>query len=62
MERQQQLLEARYDLRDAPSDLRMSAGRKAVQQDVRVKLPAGNDVHVAGGSKIRPLTTTTVDC
>jgi cytochrome c peroxidase len=41
MKRQQQLLEARYDLRDDPSDAKMSAGRKAVQQGVRVRLPAG---------------------
>lgn len=38
MNRQQQLLERRYDLGDRPSDVMMSAGRKAVQQGVRVKL------------------------
>lgn len=38
--RQQSLLEARYDLSDNPSDVKMSGGRKAVQQGVRVKLPA----------------------
>ena len=37
-ERQQRLLERRYDLDDRPSDVMMSAGRKAVQQGVRVKL------------------------
>ena len=41
MERQQRLLEARYDLGDQPSDVMMSAGRKAVQQGVRVRLPRG---------------------
>ncbi|TVS17727.1 MAG: cytochrome B6 [Planctomycetaceae bacterium] len=41
MQRQQQLLEERYDLRDDPSDVLMSGGRKAVQQGVRVRLPAG---------------------
>lgn len=40
-ERQQSLLEDRYDLSDNPSDVTMSAGRKAVQQGVRVKLPDG---------------------
>lgn len=38
---QQQLLESRYDLGDHPSNVKMSAGRKAVQQGVRVELPAG---------------------
>jgi len=41
MERQEELLEKRYDLSDNPSDVMMSAGRKAVQQGVRVKLPSG---------------------
>ncbi|TVM14601.1 cytochrome B6 [Oceanidesulfovibrio indonesiensis] len=41
MKRQQELLERRYDLSDNPSDVMMSAGRKAVQQGVRVKLPEG---------------------
>jgi cytochrome c peroxidase len=41
MERQRQLLERRYDLSDRPSDVMMSAARKAVQRGVRVKLPAG---------------------
>ncbi len=36
--RQQKLLEKRYDLSDMPSDTMMSAGRKPVQQGVRVKL------------------------
>ncbi|MFP4145704.1 MAG: cytochrome B6 [Phycisphaeraceae bacterium] len=40
-ERQQKLLESRYDLRDDPSEVMMSAGRKPVQQGVRVKLPEG---------------------
>jgi len=39
MARQEKLFEARYDLRDDPSDVMMSSGRKAVQQGVRVKLP-----------------------
>lgn len=38
MGRQWTLLERRYDLRDDPSPVMMSAGRKAVQQGVRVKL------------------------
>src|SRR6056297_55266 len=37
-ERQQELLERRYDLSDMPSDTMMSAGRKPVQKGVRVKL------------------------
>ena len=41
MQRQQRLLEERYDLRDDPSDVMMSGGRKAVQQGVRVRLPDG---------------------
>jgi cytochrome c peroxidase len=41
MERQRSLLEQRYDLRNDPSPVMMSGGRKAVQQGVRVKLPAG---------------------
>ncbi len=40
MQRQQRLLEERYDLRDDPSDVLMSGARKAVQQGVRVRLPA----------------------
>ncbi|MFO8083473.1 MAG: hypothetical protein R6U27_04035 [Desulfobacterales bacterium] len=36
--RQQKLLEKRYDLSDMPSDTMMSAGRKPVQQGVRIKL------------------------
>src|SRR6056297_210829 len=39
MERQKELLNHRYDLSDRPSDVMMSAGRKAVQEGVRVKLP-----------------------
>ena len=41
MEQQKQLLERRYDLRDKPSEVMMSGGRKSVQQGVRVKLPDG---------------------
>lgn len=41
MKRQQALLEERYDLSDNPSDVMMSAGRKAVQKGVRVKLSEG---------------------
>ena len=41
MERQKKLLESRYDLSDRASDVMMSAGRKAVQKGVRVKLPEG---------------------
>lgn len=40
MERQQQLLDQRYDLSDNPSEVMMSGERKAVQQGVRVKLPS----------------------
>ena len=38
---QKQLLEQRYDLSNNASDAKMSGGRKAVQQGVRVKLPGG---------------------
>jgi cytochrome c peroxidase len=41
MRRQQTLLESRYDLSNRPMKLMMSGNRKAVQQGVRVKLPAG---------------------
>ncbi|MPZ46549.1 MAG: cytochrome B6 [Betaproteobacteria bacterium] len=41
MERQQQLLNERYDLSDRPSKLMMSGGRRAVQDGVRVRLPSG---------------------
>ena len=41
MERQQSLLEERYDLGDNPSDVMMTGGRKAVQAGVRVRLPEG---------------------
>jgi cytochrome c peroxidase len=41
MARQRSLLEERYDLSDDPCDLMMSAGRKHVQQGVRVKLHGG---------------------
>lgn len=39
MDRQQELLQRRYDLADTPADLMMSGGRKPIQQGVRVKLP-----------------------
>jgi cytochrome c peroxidase len=39
MQRQKALLERRYDLSDQPSGIMMAAGRKAVQEGVRVKLP-----------------------
>jgi len=39
--RQRALLEGRYDIIDTPSEMKMSAGRKSVQQGVRVKLPKG---------------------
>ena len=38
LQKQQELLELRYDLSDDPSDVLMSAERKAVQQGVRVRL------------------------
>ena len=41
MQRQRALFEQRYDLGNRPSNVMMSGGRKAVQQGVRVKLPAG---------------------
>lgn len=42
MSRQKDLLEKRYDLSNKPmGQMKMSGGRKAVQQGVRVKLPAG---------------------
>ncbi len=41
MDAQAKLLEQRYDLSDNPSDVMQSAGRKAVQQGVRVKLHGG---------------------
>ena len=40
-EKQKSLLERRYDLSDQPSDVKMSGGRRAVQQGVRVKLQEG---------------------
>lgn len=40
-QRQSDLLAARYELRDQPSDVLMSAGRKAVQSGIRVRLPDG---------------------
>jgi hypothetical protein len=41
MKRQMELLERRYDLSDRPSKVMMSAGRKPIQEGVRVKLPEG---------------------
>ena len=41
MRRQRALLEERYDLGNRPSNVRMSAGERAVQQGVRVKLRPG---------------------
>jgi cytochrome c peroxidase len=41
MARQRDLLSERYDLSDRPSAIKMSGGRRAVQQGVRVRLPAG---------------------
>lgn len=41
MQRQQSLLEQRYDLSDKPSDVAMSGGRKQVQRGVRVRPPSG---------------------
>jgi cytochrome c peroxidase len=38
---QRELLAERYDLRDDPSDVMMSGGRRAVQSGVRVKLQGG---------------------
>jgi cytochrome c peroxidase len=39
--RQRRLLEERYDLGDRASAMKMSGGRRAVQEGVRVKLPPG---------------------
>jgi len=41
MAAQRGLLAERYDLADRPADVKMAAGRKAVQSGVRVKLPRG---------------------
>jgi cytochrome c peroxidase len=41
MQRQRALLTERYDLADRPSSVKMSGGRKFVQEGVRVKLPRG---------------------
>ncbi len=41
MDRQKNLLERRYDLRNDPTDVMMAGGRRQVQQGVRVKLPEG---------------------
>ena len=50
MQRQRDLLEARYDLSDRPMPgAMMSGGRKAVQDGVRVKLPDGPDLGRARG-------------
>src|SRR3954471_21191031 len=40
MQRQQELLQERYDLSNKAGSMQMSGGRRAVQQGVRVKLPA----------------------
>lgn len=40
-ERQKALFAARYDMSNKPSPVKMSAGRKAVQAGVRVKLAEG---------------------
>ncbi len=49
-QRQQRLLEQRYDLSDQPiSGLLMSGGRKPVQGGIRVKLPAGVTWEQLGG-------------
>jgi len=41
MQRQRELLEERYDLSDHASDVKMSGGRRPVQEGVRVKLQGG---------------------
>jgi cytochrome c peroxidase len=41
LQRHRTLLQQRYDLAHRPSSVMMSAGRKPVQQGVRVQLPAG---------------------
>lgn len=41
MKRQIALLKRRYDLQDAPSEVKMSGGTKPVQKGVRVRLPEG---------------------
>lgn len=41
MNRQNSLLQQRYDLSNNPSNVDMSGGRKKVQQGIRVKLPQG---------------------
>jgi len=41
MERQRRLLQERYDLSDRRAPVKMSGGRRAVQEGVRVRLPAG---------------------
>lgn len=41
MKTQAELLADRYDLSDKPSKIKMSGGRKLVQQGVRVRLPEG---------------------
>jgi cytochrome c peroxidase len=45
LERRQALFEQRYDLSDNQSDVKMAAGRKSVQQGVRVKLGEGITWH-----------------
>ena len=41
MQRQRELLEERYDLSDRAADVKMSGGRRSVQEGVRVKLQDG---------------------
>ena len=41
IKRQRELLEERYDLGDRPSGMRMGGGKKAIQDGIRVRLPAG---------------------
>ena len=48
MQQMRQLLETRYDLSNKPSQTMMSAGRKAVQSGVRVKLHGGTTWNAAG--------------
>jgi cytochrome c peroxidase len=40
MQRQRELLQERYDVADRPSGVQMGGGRKAIQEGVRVRMPA----------------------
>lgn len=51
MAEQEELLADRYDLRDDPSEIWMSAERKKVQRGVRVKLPEGTTWQQLGEMK-----------